>query len=186
LISYSKDIINGQVQEHGSADYLMKNKTNLPSILRLQIGCRVIFLNNKYIKKQICNGTIGIVTDIDKVKETVRVAFCINGGIIDVEVESEPTHFFINGRPACRIQFPLQNAFALTAHKTQSVTLPQTSLYLDNQMFAPGQSYFTLSRCQSWNDIQILSLSPDAFLVDERVKKEYDRLEQISNQILPI
>ena len=108
-----------------------------------------MFLNNKHIKKQICNGTIGIVTDIDKVKETVRVAFCINGGIVDVEVESEPTHFFINGRPACRIQFPLQNAFALTAHKTQSVTLPQTSLYLHNQMFAPDQSYVALSRCPS-------------------------------------
>ena len=80
----------------------------------------------------------------------------------------------------------LQNAFALTAHKTQSVTLPQTSLYLHNQMFAPDQSYVALSRCQSWNDIQILSLSPDTFLVDERIKKEYDRLEQISNQILPI
>jgi len=43
----------------------------------------------------------------------------------------------------------LQNAFALTAHKTQSVTLPQISLYLDNQIFALDQSYVALSRCQS-------------------------------------
>src|SRR5688572_18645638 len=137
LISYSKDIINGEVQEHGSAEYLMKYKTNLPSIVRLQIGCRVMFLNNKYIKNQICNGTIGVVTDLDKVKETVKVAFCINGGIVNAEIGSEPAHFMINGIPACRIQFPLQNAFALTVHKTQGITLPQTSLYLDSQMFSP-------------------------------------------------
>jgi ATP-dependent exoDNAse (exonuclease V) alpha subunit len=156
----------------------MKNKTNLPSVLRLQVGCRVMFLNNKYIKKQISNGTIGIVIDIDKAEEIVRVAFCINGGIVDVEVKPEPMHFFINERPACGIQYSLQNAFTLTAHKTQSITLLQTSLYLDNQMFAPGQSYVAISRCQFWNDIQIL--------VDERVKEEYVRLEQISNQNLPI
>ena len=186
LISYSKDIINGEVQEHGSAEYLMKYKTNLPSMVRLQIGCRVMFLNNKYIKKKICNGTIGVVIDLDKVKEIVKVAFCIDGGIVNAEIEPEPAHFMINGIPACRIQFPLQNAFALTVHKTQGITLPQTSLYLDNQMFSPGQSYVALSRCQSWNDIQILSISSESFLVDERVKKEYMRLEQISSKMLPI
>ena len=75
--------------------------------------------------------------------------------------------------PACRIhfQFPLHNAFALTAHKTQAITLPETSLYLNNQMFAPGQAYVAISICQSWEDIQILSLTANAFLVDERVKK---------------
>ena len=186
LISYSKDIINGEEQECESADYLMKNKTNLPSVLRLQIGCRVMFLNNKHIKKQIANGTIGVVVDVDKIKEIVRVAFCVNGGMVDIEVGPEPMHFFINGIPACRVQYPLQNAFALTSHKAQSITLPQASLYLDNQMFAPGQAYVAISRCQSWDDIQILSLSPDAFLVDQRVKEEYKRLEQISSQNLPI
>jgi len=186
LISYSKDIINGEVQDHGSSEYLMKYKTNLPPIVRLQIGCRVMYLNNKHIKKQICNGTIGIVTDIDKDREIVRVAFCVNKGIVDIEIEPEAVHFNINGIPACRIQFPLQNAFALTSHKTQSITLPQASLYLDNQMFARGQAYVALSRCRSWNDIKILSLTSDVFLVDEKVKKEYARLEKMSRKKLPI
>ncbi|GES92241.1 Pif1-like helicase domain-containing protein [Rhizophagus clarus] len=128
LILYSKDLINGKEQDHESSEYLMKYKTNLPSVVKLQIGCRVMFLNNKYIKKQICNGTIGIVTDINKEKETVRVAFCVNRGIASIEVGLEPAYFNINGMPACRIQFPLQNAFALTVHKTQSITLPQIGL----------------------------------------------------------
>ncbi|GBB97346.1 hypothetical protein RclHR1_29720001 [Rhizophagus clarus] len=128
LILYSKDLINGKEQDHESSEYLMKYKTNLPSVVKLQIGCRVMFLNNKYIKKQICNGTIGIVTDINKEKETVRVAFCVNRGIASIEVGLEQAYFNINGMPACRIQFPLQNAFALTVHKTQSITLPQIGL----------------------------------------------------------
>ena len=164
----------------------MKHKTNFPSVVRLQIGCRVMFLNNKHKEKRIYNGTVGVVTDIDKTNQIVRVAFCINGGIVDVKIEPEPTYFTINAMPSCRIQFPLQNAFALTVHKTQSITLPQTSLYLDNQMFSPGQAYVAISRCQSWNDIQILALTADSFIVDERVKKEYARLERRARTKLPI
>ena len=86
LLSHSKDIVNGEVQEHENPEYLMKHKTNLPSTVRLQVGCWVMFLINKYIDKQICNGTIGIVTDINKEQEIARVAFRINRGIIDVEI----------------------------------------------------------------------------------------------------
>ena len=114
LISYAKDIINGKEYECGDAEYLMKHKTNLPNILRLQVGCRVMFLNNKPIKNRI-------VIDINKDKNTVRVAFCIKDGIFDIEIEPEPVHLIINGIPASRVQFPLQNAFALTVHKTQEI-----------------------------------------------------------------
>ena len=53
-------------------------------------------------------------------------------------------------------------------------------------MFSPGQAYVALSRCQSWEDVQILSLSIESFLVDKRVKKEYERLEQIASKLLPL
>ena len=43
--------------------------------------------------------------------------------------------------PASRSQFPIQNAFALTVHKTQCLTLPHTSLTVDENMFAAGQVY---------------------------------------------
>ena len=79
--------------------------------------------------------TIGVITDVDKTREVIRVTFCINGKIVNIELQPETAHFFINAIPACRIQFPLQYAFALTVHKTQAITLPQTSLYLDHQMF---------------------------------------------------
>src|SRR5438046_1363567 len=41
--------------------------------------------------------------------------------------------------PLSRHQFPLQNAFALTVHKTQELTLPHVTLTIDQNMFAPGQ-----------------------------------------------
>ncbi|PKB94715.1 hypothetical protein RhiirA5_438178 [Rhizophagus irregularis] len=108
-----------------------------------------MFLNNKYIDKQICNGTIGIVTDMNKEQEIVRVAFCINRGIVDVEIY-------------------LDN------------NINKASLHLDDQIFAPDQAYHVaISRCRFLDDVIILFLTLDAFKADEKVKKEYIRLEEI-------
>jgi len=53
-------------------------------------------------------------------------------------------------------------------------------------MFSPGQAYIALSRCQSWNDIQILSLTIESFLTDQQVINKYKRLEQEASTLLPI
>ncbi len=64
-------------------------------------------------KYKVCNGTIGLITDID--------------------IEKKYTFsFIINGAPASRTQFSLINAFAFTVHKVQGLTL---SLNLDFQIF---------------------------------------------------
>ena len=60
-------------------------------------------------------------------------------------------YFFVNGNYASRTQFPLQNCFAMTVHKTQGLTLNDTSINLDDQIFAPGQAYVALSRSPSWD-----------------------------------
>ena len=59
--------------EHSQTDF--KTKTNLPTTVRLQQGARVMFLNNSLINEGICNGTIGIITDVDKSIPSVQVAF---------------------------------------------------------------------------------------------------------------
>ena len=56
----------------------------------------------------------------------------------------------------------------------------------EDQMFSPGQAYIALSRFQSWNDIQILSLTIESFLTDQQVINKYKRLEQIASTLLSI
>jgi len=95
-----------------------------------------MFLNNSQAKYKICNGTIGVITDVDVENMTVRVAFSVHSGIVDMDIKKQTSNFLVNGIPASRVQFPIQNAFALTVHKTQSLTLPDVSLSLDSQIFA--------------------------------------------------
>jgi hypothetical protein len=186
LISSAIDFINGQQYNPDDSQKLFKNKTNLPSHLRLQQGVRVMYLKNNLIEQNICNGTIGIVTDINLESLKVRIAFSVMGGIIDIEIKKETTTFIIDGKPSSRCQFPLQNAFALTVHKTQGLTLPEISLCLDQQIFSAGQAYVALSRCSDWTKVHIASLHPSAFITDSSMIKEYERLELKAAIPLPL
>ena len=92
----------------------------------------------------------------------------------------------INGAPASRTQYLLINAFTLTVHKVQGMTLPNVSLNLDSQMFEKGQAYVALSRCNNWDNIKIRSLTREAFTVDKSMIKEYERLESKASEPLPL
>ena len=59
-----------------------KSKTNMPPTIRLQQAARVMYLNNSLIEDGICNGTVGVVTDLDKNIPSVQVAFCIQSAIV--------------------------------------------------------------------------------------------------------
>jgi len=122
-----------------------------------------MYLKNNMMQHNLCNGTVGIVTHVDKQSETVRVAIVARGRLIDTVLRPITAYFIVNGQHATRKQFPLQNCFTLTVHKAQGITLPKISTFLDSQFFASDQAYVALSRAQCWNNVQIPCLSRDAF-----------------------
>ena len=115
-----------------------------------------------------------------------QIAFCIQEAIVLKWVMRETSYFYAFGQHASRTQFPLQNAFALTVHKTQGITLSQVSLALDSQIFSPGQTYVAISRCPTWDKVFISSIHRDGFITDPDVINEYRRLDGIASQKLPI
>jgi len=137
LISIAIDYINQIECEPKEYDKQFRHYTNLPSELIIREGARVMFLTNKLFKEELCNGSIGVITKLID-ENHIEVVFPINSGINQVVVEKITTYFNLNGVPAQRTQFPLQNAFALTVHKTQGLTLPHATVSLDDQMFANG------------------------------------------------
>ena len=82
-------------------------------------------------------------------KLEVKVAFNVIDDIVDISIKKNTAIFFINGKPSNRFQFSLQNTYALTIHKTQGLTLPEVTLFLDNQIFSAGQVYVALNRCSN-------------------------------------
>ena len=145
-----------------------------------------MYLKNPKSNPNICNGTIRVITDINNNTNSVRVSFSIPNGIIDLEIKPNTDYFTINGNHASRTQFPIQNCYALTVHKTQGLTLNNISISLDEQIFSTGQAYVALSRCTNWNNVQIAALERSAFTTDPEMIKEYERLEEIAKKPLPI
>ncbi|CAG8487652.1 9179_t:CDS:2 [Cetraspora pellucida] len=186
LISDCVDIIDNQIYPTNSRHREFANKTNLPSTIRIQPGARVMFLNNSQYRHRIANGTVGIVTDLNLQIGLVYVSFCVEGAIINTSFTKYTHNFYLNGLPASRTQYPIQNAFALTVHKTQGLTIPDVSLNLDNQIFEYGQAYVALSRCTKWEHVKIQSLDRDAFIVDRSMTDEYERLESKAHEPLPL
>ena len=177
------DYINGKEEDTCQYASIFKKYTNLPDVLDIVPGACVMFLENSLINLDICNGSMGIILDSNPQLLNVLAAFPTRNGIEQISVTLTSQQFFMDGAPAMHKQFPLQNAFALTVHKTQGLTLPSICVELDETIFAPGQAYVALSRAKSWNDIHISSLRLDAFHTNQDVQDEYNRLEQISNSI---
>ena len=61
----------------------------------------------------------------------------------------------------------------ITIHR---LTLPHTTLTIDENMFAPGQIYVAMSRASSWDQLDILSFDFNCLKVDRDVIAEYRRL----------
>ena len=93
-------------------------------------------------------------------------------------------YFIINGVNYSRTQFPLQNAFALTVHKTQSLSLPHITVSLDSSIFSAGQAYTALSRGTTLEGLSIMHMDRAAFIVDQETVRECIRLENRWSQYM--
>lgn len=65
LINSAIDFINGESYNPEESEKLLKSKTNYPNYVRLQQGIQVMYLKNDLSEHKICNGTIGIITDVN-------------------------------------------------------------------------------------------------------------------------
>src|SRR6185436_8839123 len=154
LISTAIDKVNEEVWTSEHSQQIFKQHTNLPINVRFQAGARVMYLSNDMINQGVCNGTVGIVTKVIQQTEQIHVTFLSNRSLIHAVIVPKTSYFSVNGANASRRQFPLQNCFALTVHKSQGLTLPHISVYLDKQFFAAGQAYTALSRASSWDTVE--------------------------------
>src|SRR5436190_21735718 len=95
-------------------------------------------------------------------------------------------HFTINSIIYSHTQYPIQNTFTLTIHKTQSLSLPQITVSLDSSLFSIRQAYTTLSHGITLTSLSIAHLNRDAFIIDQDAVKECELLEQCWHRYLAI
>ena len=91
-----------------------------------------------------------------------------------VQITPYTAYFSLYGIRYAHQQLPIQNAFTLTIHKTQSLSLNNISISLDKIIFSAGQIYTVLNRAHTWEGVKIIDLSWDAFITNQDSIKKYE------------
>ncbi len=150
---------------------MLARSSPVPEILKIKLGCEVLFLQNDPQKRWV-NGTRGKVVDIETDKIKVRKT----GGR---EVQVEKVQFSLldaEGQiAASMVQFPLTLAYATTIHKSQGATLDEIWCDL-GALWEPGQAYVALSRLRHSEGLHLLRWNPRSVLVDPAVERFYQSL----------
>ena len=151
-------------------------------ILRLKKGAAVMCIVNLDMDNNICNGSQGIVLDIDNDNEN-SVPFILvkfSNGIIK---KIYPHNWQSEDYPTMSIsQYPLCLAWALTIHKIQGATLELAEIDVGNSIFEYGQTYVALSRLKSLNGLYLSAFNPEKIQTNPKVKEFYDIIEKKSYQ----
>jgi ATP-dependent DNA helicase PIF1 len=82
-----------------------------------------------------------------------------------------------------RVQLPIINAFALTIHKVQGLSLPAVTVALNSNIFSDGQAYVALSRGKDLEQVYLTHCDLEAIKADPEAIAEYERLEAKAEQL---
>ena len=133
----------------------------MPKVLHLKKGARVMLLIN--LSKDLVNGSLGVVKGFSQQRFPI-VQFDGESSLI-----IEPKTLTISDRNDSsnivprRTQLPLKLAWAITAHKSQGMTLPCVEVHCGNE-FTSGQLYVSLSRAQESKGLSLVGFSNARFI----------------------
>ena len=160
---------------------LESNETGgLESCLSLAINTRVMLRVNDKRTPGLVNGARGTVEEIvmdssGKVATKILVKF---DGIEKIQaIERIERKFQVY--PKCyvyRKMFPLINSYAMTIHKSQSLSLPCVFADLGDKIFADGMTYVAVSRCLKHKGLYLMNFNPAKVVASEKACREYSRL----------
>ena len=169
--------VNGKFPEHA---YPTEAK------LELKVGAQVMFVkNDPPPNRAYFNGKIGIIEEIDS--EGLVHVRCdgdthpIKVGVVAWENKkyklNESTKEVDEALEGSFQQVPLRLAWAITIHKSQGLTFDK--VIIDAQAaFAHGQVYVALSRCRTFEGIQLLSRIQGKSVRTDRDVNDYTQSQQ--------
>lgn len=170
----------------------------------LCVGAEIMVRLNIDVRDGIFNGMRGVIMQIDwpggdaplqrsvfdRMPETVWVhphdqrsgqnarSLIINNKRC-IAISPQTREFPRGGMTQERTQLPFAIAFAVTVHKSQSLTLDNSVIDIGESIFQAGMSYTALSRVRSLDHVIISRFSVEKIKVAASVVQEYERLNAL-------
>ena len=148
LASLSGPKLTFKSSDNGNAHLLDRT---ISQVLYLKPRCRVMLLYN--INQQLKNGICGTFIGIGESGELL-VDF-LGVGIVSIEKKVWYKHDASGRIQASRVQFPLTLSYAITAHKSQGLTMNKIVVHCSPE-FIPGQTYVAISRVKHEDDVRVV------------------------------
>lgn len=146
-----------------------------PQHLNLKIGTQVMLTVNLDLDKNLCNGTRGVIKDLD---DNVIVITTKNDS--DIIIERYPFILEEKEFTITRSQFPLILAYAITIHKSQGSTIDFCIIDLSSEVFEYGQAYVALSRTRCWNSLLVNTFSRKSIKANKEALNYISKLEEFN------
>ena len=144
-------------------------------LLTFKVGAQVMFTKNDRGRRWV-NGTIGEIVELGEENVTVKLE---NGDQYIVERDEwESIDYEYDHEKKCCIktvtgkveQFPLRLAWAITIHKSQSLTFDHVAIDFGRGAFSNGQAYVALSRARTFDGLELVRpMSPASVRVSRAV-----------------
>ena len=144
----------------------------IPEKTVLCIGAQVILTVNLSVEEGFANGSRGMITEL---REEGPVVLFKNGE----QILLEPWVYVDDDEDIWASAIPLKLAYALTIHKSQSMTLDALATDLGPSIFEYGQAYVALSRVRDLKSVKILNILKSSFQAHEDVIKFYTENKNI-------
>ena len=157
-------------------------KEYYPTAINLQfkVGSQIMLLNNDQMDRWV-NGSIGIIEAVehDDGEDYLLVRLHDNDELVTVSPYLwEVFKFSLEGgaiisKPVGSFtQYPFRLAWAVTIHKSQGKTFDRVVIDIGRGTFASGQTYVALSRCTTFEGIQLkVPIKKQHIRTDPRIYK---------------
>lgn len=136
--------------------------------LELKKGARVMLIKNIDVENGLVNGTLGTIVSFEKDNNYPTVLF--DNFNKEKLIEPQSVSLELDECIATVKQIPLMLAYAITHHKSQSLTLDSAVLDLGN-CFTEGQVYVALSRLRSLDGLYLKSFDENKIKINEKMNK---------------
>ncbi|MHB1865085.1 MAG: ATP-dependent DNA helicase [Candidatus Saccharimonadales bacterium] len=178
MLSTKEKVYKMHLKGLSSARNNLRENILSPTILRLKIGCEVMFTANNYQQGYV-NGDRGRVVGFRSGLPVVRMH---RGAYLIVR-----QYHWINENEklviAEAVQLPLKLAWAITIHKSQGMSLDEAEIDLSHA-FSTGMGYVALSRLRNIDGLYLLGLNKMSLYVDSKVLSFDKTLRAASNKLI--
>ena len=145
----------------------------------LKKGARVMLIKNICVEEGLVNGSVGTIIDFHKIdgingEKYFPLVLFDNG--VQKFIENVEWELDIGNCKVTAIQIPLMLCWAITHHKSQSLTLERAILDIGD-CFCDHQVYVALSRLKDMSGLYLNTFNPKKIKVNEKVKTYINKVE---------